>query len=76
VTTLGAEAAASRLPTGEKATLSRLGLLDVQRQPVGRLVAPCPILLQGLHHDPIQIALRQMNELGRLGVPMTCSKAV
>ena len=41
-------------------------MLDVHGQAVGRLVAPLPVLLQRLHHDPVEVALDQQTQLGRL----------
>ena len=40
--------------------------LEVHRQAVGRLVAPVAVLLQRLHHDPVEVALDQPAQLGRL----------
>ena len=42
--------------------------LDVLGQAVGRLVAARPVLLQGLHHDPVEVALDQLAEEFRAGV--------
>ena len=36
----------------------------------GRLVAAVAVLLQRLHHDPVQLALHQLGELRRLGAPI------
>ena len=41
-------------------------VLEVHRQAVGRLVAPRPVLLQRLHHDPVEVALDQQGQPGRL----------
>ena len=41
--------------------------LDVPRQTAGRVIAPGPILVQALHHDPVQIAAHFLGELGRFG---------
>ena len=46
--------------------LVRQVTLQVQRQRVGRLVAPVAVLLQRLHHDPIEVALDQPSHLRRL----------
>ena len=43
--------------------------LDVHGQAVGRFVTTIAIFLQGLEHDPIQVAAHQLAELVRLGVP-------
>ena len=43
---------------------------DVPDQAVGRLVTARPVLLQALHHDPVQVPTNQVDELGRLGLAM------
>ena len=43
---------------------------NVMGQPVGRLVTPRPVLLQTLHHNPIQIPAHQVNQLRRLGMTL------
>ena len=40
--------------------------LDVGGQGAGRLIAPVAVLLQGLHHDPVQVAAQQPAELAGL----------
>ena len=40
--------------------------LDVQRHAVGRLIPPRPVLLQALHHDPVQIGRELKVESGEL----------
>ena len=40
------------------------------RQRPGRLVPPVAVLLQRLHHDPVQLAAHQLGQLGRLHVPI------
>ena len=42
---------------------------DVHCHATGRLVAAAPILLQALHHDPIQIAQQRPDQLRRFGCP-------
>ena len=37
--------------------------MDVGRETVGRLVPACPVLLQTLHHDPVEIPLQQRTQL-------------
>ena len=44
--------------------------LHVQREAVGRLVAAVAVLLQRLHHDPVQLAAHQLGQLRRLRVPL------
>ena len=41
--------------------------LEVHRQPVGRVVASRPVFFQALHHDPIEVALEQMDQFRRVG---------
>ena len=43
--------------------------LDVPGQPAGRLVPPRPVLLQALHHDPVELAAHQLRQPRRLGLP-------
>ena len=38
--------------------------LEIHRQSVGRVVAAGAVFLQTLHHDPVQIALELVNQLG------------
>ena len=40
--------------------------LDVERQPVGRFVTAGAVLLEALHHDPVEIAAQFADELGCL----------
>ena len=40
--------------------------LHVGGEAVGRLVAAVAVLLQALHHDPVQLAAHQLRQLGRL----------
>ena len=40
--------------------------LDVPGEIAGRLVAPRAILLKGLHHDPVQVAVQELAELDRV----------
>src|SRR5260221_107860 len=40
--------------------------LNVHRQPERSLVSPCAVLLQGLYHNPVQIALQFPDQLRRL----------
>jgi len=42
---------------------------DVPGQPAGRLVPPRPVLLQALHHDPVDLAPHQFRQPRRLGPP-------
>ena len=42
--------------------------LDVPRQVVGRLIAPCAVLLQGLHDDPVQFATKLLAEFASVDV--------
>jgi len=39
--------------------------LEIRSQPIGRFVTTGSILLQALHHDPIQIAPQQFRQFGR-----------
>ena len=48
---------------------------DVQCQAVGRFVTPPPVLLQRLHHNPVQVAAHQMHELRRIGPAMPRHRA-
>ena len=41
-------------PTGRNRLVVQM-LVQIRRQPVGCLVAPGPVLLQALPHDPVQI---------------------
>jgi len=41
---------------------------DVQGERVGRLVAARAVLVERLHHDPVQIAAQRFDEPGRIGV--------
>ena len=41
--------------------------IDELRQPVGRVTTQRPVLLQGLHDDPVQVAPQQVDKLGRAG---------
>ena len=42
--------------------------LDVAGEAAGRLVPPRPVLLQRLHHDPVQLAAHQLRQPRRLGL--------
>ena len=44
--------------------------LDVAGEAVGRLVAPGAVLLQRLHHHPVELALQQLRQPGRLDAPV------
>ena len=41
--------------------------LHVGGEALGRLVAPRPVLLQGLHHDPVEIAANELSQRARFG---------
>ena len=56
---------AHRRRTGQHRLVGQV-TLQVHRQPVGRLVAPVAVLLQRLHHDPVQVALDQPAQPGGL----------
>ena len=43
-------------------------VLHVARQAAGGLVPPRPVLLQALHHDPVQLAPHQLRQPVRLGL--------
>ena len=61
------------VPRRRRARLHRLVgqvALHVQREAVGRLVAAVAVLLQRLHHDPVQLAADQLRQLRRLRVPL------
>ena len=40
--------------------------LDIGREAVGRFVPPGAVLLQGLHHDPVQLAAERVRQLPRI----------
>ena len=42
----------------------------VRREVVGGLVASVAVLLEGLHHDPVQLAAHQPRQPGRLGLAL------
>jgi hypothetical protein len=42
--------------------------LEIVGQAVGGFIAPCAVLLQTTHHNPIQIPTNKMDQLRRLGV--------
>ena len=44
--------------------------LNVRGQAVGRFVTAGAVFFQRLHHDPVQVAAHQMNQFGRLGLPV------
>ena len=50
--------------------LVRQVALEVAGEAVGRLVAAAAVLLQRLHHDPVQLAAHQSGQPGRLGLPL------
>ena len=52
--------------TGSSAEIA----FHVAGQAVGRLVAPRAVLLEALHHDPVQLALEALDELGAAQPPM------
>ena len=55
-----------------RARLDRLVLqvpAQIGRQPVGRFIAPVAVLLDRLHHDPVQLSPHQPAQLLRLDVP-------
>ena len=57
-----------------RASLDRLIveiMLQLPRQRPGRLVAPAAILVERLHHDPIQLAPDDFFQPGRLGAPVS-----
>ena len=59
------------IPGRRRAGLHRLVgqvALEVARQAVGRLVSPVAVLLQRLHHDPVQLAAHQPAQPRRLDV--------
>ena len=41
--------------------------LEIGGQPVGRLVTAGAVLLQALHHNPVQVALELVDQLGGIG---------
>src|SRR5262249_29621349 len=43
---------------------------DLHRQATGRLVPPCAILFQTLHHDPVQVATNDLSQPGRFQLPV------
>ena len=60
---------AEAVPRRRRARLHRLVVqvaLHVRREAVGRLVAAVAVLLQRLHHDPVQLAAHQLRQLRRL----------
>ena len=62
----------SRYPStaGTPAPAHRRDSAAVGCQAVGRLVAAAAVLLQRLHHDPVQLAAHQPAQLPRLDVPV------
>ena len=42
--------------------------LDIRRQAVGRFVTAGAVLLQRLHHDPVEIAAHERDEFRGLGL--------
>ena len=44
--------------------------LDVAGEAVGGLVPPGAVLVQRLHHDPVELAADQLRQPGRLGPPL------
>ena len=44
--------------------------LDVLGEAVGRLVPPRPVLLQRLHHDPVEVAADELRQPGRLDLAL------
>src|SRR6059036_901505 len=44
--------------------------LNVHRKTIGGLVTARAVLVQRLHHDPVQVAAQQMNQLWRVGMAM------
>ena len=49
--------------------LVRKVMLDVQSEGIGRLVAARPVLLDGLHHHPVQVLIHQPGDAFRHDVP-------
>ena len=43
--------------------------VHVRREAVGRLVPAGAVLLEGLHHDPVQLAADQLRQPGRFDLP-------
>jgi hypothetical protein len=49
--------------------------LDIGRQTIGRFVTARPILLQTLHHGPVQVATQKADEFLNLAVAATRQSA-
>jgi hypothetical protein len=43
--------------------------LQVARQAVHRLVPACPVLIQSLHQNPIQLSVQDLGQPCRIGLP-------
>ena len=50
--------------------VARQVALDVAGQAAGRLVPPAAVFLEGLHHDPVEIAAHQPGQPGRVGLAL------
>ena len=59
-----------RRGTGENRLVGQMPL-DVHREADGRLVPARAILLERLHHDPVQVAPHKLTQAVGIGVPMS-----